>query len=136
MEKRYKEHNGELRPLCVGDNNKCSNLADYKETRQGVRIYKSKCGKHRRPMHSSRAFVNPRSKRYIPMEVCSICPKVTTLERHRVMRGMPYTQRQVVVLCQDCHTKVHKFETVINGKNFFIKRRRMLKNKIELPIGN
>lgn len=131
MDKRYKLHNEEQRPLCIGDINTCINLADYKETRNGIRKYKTLCSKHRRPKNQSVSFNNPRSKRHIPLVDCSLCESTKSLERHRVMRGMPYTPKQVVVLCQSCHNFVHKFETILNGKNFYIRRTRILKSKFE-----
>lgn len=131
MDKRY---NDEQRPLCLGDNNTCTRLADYKEMRNDKRRYHTRCSRHRRPKHIVKSLNNPKSKRYIPLVECAVCPAKIKLERHRVKRGMPYTPKQVIVLCKPCHDKMHKFEQVLNSKNFFIKRARILKNKFEQSL--
>lgn len=131
MDKRYRKHNNEQRPMCTGDDNTCTNLADYKETRAGVRQYKTKCSRHRRAGKNSLSFDNPRSRRYIPLVDCEICGGERRLERHRIQRDTPYTPKRVVVLCQDCHNKVHKFERVLASKNYYIKRRRELRSRFE-----
>lgn len=127
MKKRYIDWNGDKRPLCIGDENTCVRMADYKEVRAGSRRYHTKCWKHRRPEHNTRSMDNPKSKRYIPLDFCSLCGGEDNLERHRIQRGMPYTPRQVIVLCKQHHDMVHKFEKVINDKHFHIRRDRILK---------
>ena len=129
--KRYREHNGETRPLCMGNNNTCSNLADYKETRNGKKKYKLKCSKHRRPYNQPASFNNPKSRRFIPLDNCALCDAKYRLERHRIQRNTIYTPKRVIVLCQTCHQLAHKFEKVLATKNYHIKRVRELRSKFE-----
>jgi len=75
MNKRYNN----LRPLCIGDDNTCPNLAGLKEHKSnGDWRYHTRCDKHRRDGHVTASFRNPRSKRYIPLDKCALCNEQAT----------------------------------------------------------
>lgn len=97
-----------VRPLCIAENNTCLNLAGIKERRtDGTYRYHTRCDKHRRRGHDARAFRNPESKRYIPLDRCVMCVNQAT-ERHRIISGSDYSPDKVLTLCKECHRGLHK----------------------------
>lgn len=107
--KRYKEQ----RALCIGDNNTCMNLAGLRgrKTPNSKLRYHTRCDKHRRDGHDSKAFRNPSSKRYIPLNKCALCNEAAT-DRHRIVPNTEYLPENVLCLCKGCHKKVHLLDKI------------------------
>jgi len=109
MDKRYNNQ----RPLCIGDDNTCSNLAGLKERKKnGDWRYHTRCDRHRRNGHEASQFRNPNSKRYIPLDKCVLCNEQAT-DRHRIKRGTEYLPENVLCLCKECHKKVHLLDDLL-----------------------
>ena len=109
MDKRYNNQ----RPLCIGDDNTCSNLAGLKERKKnGDWRYHTRCDRHRRNGHEASQFRNPNSKRYIPLDKCVLCNEQAT-DRHRIKRGTEYLPKNVLCLCKECHKKVHLLDDLL-----------------------
>lgn len=111
------------RPLCVGENNTCLNLAGIKgRAKPHLKIrYHTRCDKHRRLGHDSKAFRNPESIRYIPLDKCLLCNNEAQ-DRHRIVSGSEYTKDKVLVLCKDCHRKVHILYTEFKKLGYILSK--------------
>lgn len=105
----------EERPLCSAQNNSCTNLASYRETRNGKRTYHTKCDTHRRNGHAGTGLTDPSSKRYIPLEVCNLC-SAKAQDRHRIIPGSRYDKNGVLTLCKGCHNKIHRFYKLLKDR--------------------
>lgn len=117
--KRYNEQ----RPLCMANNNTCTNLAGMKERkRNGEWRYHTLCDSHRRHGHSDMVKArDSRSKRYIPLDKCVMCSEQAE-ERHRVVKGATYDKYSVVTLCRECHRKIHKYYDEMQKMGFHIEK--------------
>lgn len=109
------------RPLCLAENNTCSNLAGLKERKKnGDWRYHTLCDKHRRHGHTEMVRARTkRSKRYIPLDKCGVCNEPAT-ERHRILKGATYDKFNVLTLCKGCHQKVHRLYKKLDAMNFKI----------------
>lgn len=104
MDKRFDNQ----RPLCLGDNNTCTNLAGKKEIRNGKQRYNTLCDRHRRHGHSEMYRVrSKKSRRFVPLDSCDMCNEKAE-ERHRILKGATYDKFHVLTLCKPCHIKIHK----------------------------
>lgn len=118
MEKR---HNENKRPLCIANNNTCTNLAGIKgrdKPHLGIR-YHTRCDTHRRNGHDARAFRNSGSKRYIPLNKCNLCNDEAK-DRHRIISGSDYAPEKVLTLCKPCHKKIHLLYKELGLKGYII----------------
>jgi hypothetical protein len=117
MDKRYEN----LRPLCLANENTCTNLAGLKERKKnGDWRFHTLCDSHRRHGHSDMVTARTKtSRRYIPLDNCDMCNEPAT-ERHRVLKGATYDKHNVITLCKGCHLKIHKFYKKISGMGFSI----------------
>ena len=120
-------YNEQGRRLCSAELDTCPNLAISKGIKNGKRIYRSQCDRHRRPSHNSKGFVNPKSKQYIPLKNCQICGGVDSLERHRLYKAVGYYPKNIIVLCQPCHQYAHKFIELLSTKQWRLVRKYQLK---------
>lgn len=110
----------EPRALCIGDNNRCTNLATLREIRNGKRRYRNLCDSHRRAGRgTAEQRVSPNSKRYIKLDGCILCIAPAT-ERHRIIPRSEYSAKSVVGLCANCHRKLHKFYDELKAKGYEI----------------
>jgi len=95
-------------------------LAEQKgKSRAGKQKYGRLCDSHRRKGHDLKAFRNPISKRYIPLNKCVMCTSEAT-DRHRVIPGSEYTIGNVMGLCKGCHRKTHLLYKELDAKGYFI----------------
>ena len=109
------------RPLCQALNNKCLNLAEIKgRKRSGEVRYGRLCDTHRRKGHDMRAFANPESIRYLPLDKCAMCNE-KAVDRHRIEPGSEYIESKVIGLCKACHTKIHKLYNILREKGYKIR---------------
>lgn len=108
------------RPLCQANNNTCPNLGESKgKKRSGETRYGRLCDKHRRKGHDLRAFRNPDSIRYLPLNKCSMCSE-KAVDRHRIIPGTEYIGGKVVGVCKPCHRKIHLFYDCLKEKGYTI----------------
>lgn len=108
------------RPLCQANENTCANLAEIKgKKRNGETKYGRWCDTHRRKGHDQKAFRNPNSVRYLPLDKCAMCSEKAT-DRHRIIPGSEYTTAGVLELCKGCHTKVHRLYEQLREKKYII----------------
>lgn len=108
------------RPLCQANDNKCLNLAEIKgKKRDGSTKYGKWCDTHRRKGHDAKAFRNPSSVRYLPLEKCAMCNAKST-DRHRIIPGSEYGKKSVIGLCKGCHTKVHRLYDVLKKQGYMV----------------
>lgn len=110
------------RPLCLGNNNTCPNLAGKKEIRNGKQRYHTLCDSHRRHGHGDMTVARTKtSRRFIPLDKCAMCNNQAE-SRHRILRGTTYDKFNVITLCNDCHKKIHKLNIKLNEMKFAIIR--------------
>ena len=90
--------------------------------KDGTPRYRRWCDKHRRLGKDTKAFRNPNSKRYIPLNKCAMCNSEAT-DRHRVIPRSEYTSKTVVTLCKDCHRKIHLFYKELDAKGYLVTKK-------------
>lgn len=95
------------------------NLAEIKgKKRNGETKYGRWCDKHRRRGHDMKAFRNPESKRYLPLDNCQMCLTAEATDRHRIIPGSEYGKKTVMGLCQPCHRKIHQLYKVLRNQGY------------------
>lgn len=104
--KYIKRYDATGRQLCYGDSNTCNNLAGYKQTINGKRIYHNECDRHRRHGHGIVKNKFRHRKSYLTIDKCEDCGS-KAVHRHRLQRALGYIKSNVVGLCLSCHKKAH-----------------------------
>lgn len=117
--KRYENQ----RPLCLGEDNTCSNLAGMKERKKtGEWRYHTLCDSHRRHGHGDMTRARTKkSRRFIPLNKCAMCND-SAEERHRVLKSATYDKYNVLTLCKDCHKKIHRLYKKLTDMGFSLHR--------------
>lgn len=106
-ERKYElRYSYEGRAYCIGDDNKCMNLAGIKGRKGDKILFHSRCDRHRRAGRVRSAFLNQNSTHYLPLNGCAWCDKRAE-HRHRIEPSKGYYTDNVLTLCKECHYEAH-----------------------------